>query len=284
MKGADGPRHASAATLAMYDLPELRAHTDAWWAALARALRAEGLDAPERLDRGRPAEAVLHDPELLLGQTCGLPLMTTLRDIVQVIAVPTYRAEGCAPGTDRAPGTYHTPGTYRSRVVVRAALPVTALHELRGRRVAINQADSHSGTSGLLAAIAPHAAPGRFFGEVEITGSHRASLDALRAGRADVAAIDAVTWALLHDVAPATLHGLRTLTFTDPAPCLPYVTARRRTPSEVERLQRALRQAIADPTASHARHALRLIDLHPSGPAPFSAILAHRARGAKIAL
>jgi hypothetical protein len=39
------------ATLPMYDWPQLRSSTDAWWAGLARHLRAAGIDAPDRLTR-----------------------------------------------------------------------------------------------------------------------------------------------------------------------------------------------------------------------------------------
>ena len=41
------------ASLPMYDLPGLDAATDAWWAGLAAAFRAEGLrEVPDNLTRG----------------------------------------------------------------------------------------------------------------------------------------------------------------------------------------------------------------------------------------
>ena len=59
--------------LPMYDWPEQRAETDSFWAAVAAGLRAAGVEAPERL--ARPADPAVgwRDPDLLLGQTCGMP-------------------------------------------------------------------------------------------------------------------------------------------------------------------------------------------------------------------
>jgi hypothetical protein len=41
------------ASLPMYDWPEVREATDAWWAGLARHLRDAGFEAPDRLTRAR---------------------------------------------------------------------------------------------------------------------------------------------------------------------------------------------------------------------------------------
>jgi ABC-type phosphate/phosphonate transport system substrate-binding protein len=56
------------------------------------------------------------------------------------------------------------------------------------------------------------------------TGGHRASIKAVAAGQADLAAIDAVTWelALRHEPAAASLRVIDT---TKPTPGLPYICA-----------------------------------------------------------
>ena len=62
----------SVASLPMYDLPEVTAATDAWWAGLARAMRREGLsDVPDRLTRGPDVAELWRASDLLFSQTCG---------------------------------------------------------------------------------------------------------------------------------------------------------------------------------------------------------------------
>lgn len=85
------------ASLAMYDLPWLKAANDRLWSEIAVRLRDLGVpDVPERLERNMDLEDVWRSPRLLLGQTCGYPLMSDLRETVQLVATPHYRAEGGA--------------------------------------------------------------------------------------------------------------------------------------------------------------------------------------------
>lgn len=255
-------------SLSMYDLPELRAATDGWWAAIARALRAEGVPAvPDTLDRSRSAHAVWRDPALLLTQTCGYPLMHEFADVLTAVAVPGYAAEGCDPGR------------YRSAFVVRDDEPATDLAGLRGRRVAANSPDSQSGCNALKAAIAPLARDGRFFAEVVWSGGHRLSIAAVRAGTADIAAIDAVTLALLSRHAPTETAGVRVLGWSGSAPALPYATRRGIDPGLRERVIAALMRAVADPAAAESRTALLLDTLVPATDRDYAEIpeMRHRA-------
>jgi ABC-type phosphate/phosphonate transport system substrate-binding protein len=57
------------------------------------------------------------------------------------------------------------------------------------------------------------------------TGSHRASAQAVAAGEADLAAIDAVTWRMLERWEPVAV-GLRVVALTAPTPGLPLIAAR----------------------------------------------------------
>lgn len=240
------------AALAMYDLPELRSATDSWWSAIARALRAEGFrDVPTALDRSRPVQAVWRDPALLLTQTCGYPLTHDFANTLTAVAVPTYAAEGCAAGR------------YRSAFVVRDDDPATALIDLRGRRAAANGPDSQSGCNVLRAAAAPLAEAGRFFAEVVWSGAHRASVAAVRTGTADVAAIDAVTFALLRRYAPAETDGLRVLGWSAEAHALPYATRRGVDADTRSRITTALLNAAGDPDVTAARDELLLAAMTP---------------------
>ena len=64
------------------------------------------------------------------------------------------------------------------------------------------------------------------------SGGHRLSALAVAEGRADIAALDAVTHAMLQEVEPQ-VAALRSLALTDPTPGLPYITAADQDPEPV---------------------------------------------------
>jgi ABC-type phosphate/phosphonate transport system substrate-binding protein len=230
------------ASLPMYDADP--AAVDAWWRAIARALRARAVaDVPELLDRPARLDAHWRDPRLLLSQACGYPLVTTLRRDVQVVGAFRYTAPGCS-GID-----------YRSELVARAD-DAQAIEGYRGRVAAINALDSHSGWNALRALVAPLARGGSFFGDRRVCGSHRGSLAALRSGAADIAAIDCVSLAGFRRHDPALLQGLRTVGSTGAAPGLPLITAATTSPGELAALRGALHDACRDADAAGARDAL----------------------------
>lgn len=197
------------ASLGMYDRAETAPANDRLWAGIRDGLRARGIDAPQGLTRGGGAYwAAWQAPDLVLSQTCGFPYRARLHGQVTLIGTPDYGVEGCPPGH------------YRSVFVVRADDP-RALADFDGQPIAYNEALSQSGW----AAPQNHAAglglrllPGL------CTGGHRLSALAVAEGRADLAAIDAVTWAMLHRWEPAAAT-LRVLTATSPTPGLPYIAA-----------------------------------------------------------
>jgi ABC-type phosphate/phosphonate transport system substrate-binding protein len=249
----------------MYDLPELRAATDQWWATLARGLSKAGVtDVPRDLARDMDRETVWRAPDLLLTQTCGYPLTHAFDGILSALAAPDYNAEGCGGGR------------YRSAFVVRKDDPARTLEDLRGRHVAANSADSQSGCNCLRAAIAPLAKGGQFFSEVVWTGGHRDSLAAVTSGRADIAALDGVTFALIGQVAPSEVADVRVLAWSAEAPALPYVTRRSADDDLRRRLQDGLANAVADPNGADARAVLRIKGLIPVTDAEYRPIVAMR--------
>ena len=233
------------AALPMYDLPELRPATDAWWRGLARAFRRQGIkEVPEALDRGERRGAAARDGRLLFGQCCGYDLIRR-PEALTLVATPVYRSPHCRGAQ------------YRSLIVVGDASSATRLQDLRGGRCVINMACSHSGHTALRHAIAPLAeGQGRFFRVVEVSGSHADSLARVRSGRADCTSVDCVTYALLARHRPAALTGLRVLVESAPAPGLPYVTAAGADDDLLARLRGGLRQALGDPALAAARDAL----------------------------
>jgi len=89
---------------------------------------------------------------------------------------------------------------------------------------AVNNPRSQSGYAALYDAFA-----GVALGPALETGAHRASIRAVAAGRADVAAIDAVAWRLAELFEPAALR-VQVLGLTRPTPGLPMITALGRDP------------------------------------------------------
>jgi ABC-type phosphate/phosphonate transport system substrate-binding protein len=237
----------SLAALPMYDFPELRWATDALWTFVAGRLNRQGIDAPNALTRGMQLPELWTDPDLLLAQTCGYPLATSLAGKVRLLATPCYIAPGC-----------YGP-LYRSAIIVRATDPAASLADLRDRRCAMNDPASNSGMNVLRAAIAPLAAGApRFFAEIIATGAHTASAQAVATGRADVAAIDCITWAHMQHLRPAETSGLRVLGWTAATPGLPLITSLLTDPPTCQALLEALTAVAQHCTLAPVRAALRL--------------------------
>jgi ABC-type phosphate/phosphonate transport system substrate-binding protein len=231
----------------MYDFPPLRAATDDYWSAIAQRLRAAGIaDVPSKLTRDMSHVDTWRDPRLLFGQACQYPLACAWHEAVRLVAIPAYAAPGCEGSR------------YRSAVIVKAEDPALRLEDLRGRRCAVNERDSNSGSNLLRATLAPLAAHGRFFTSVELTGGHMASVRAVAEGHADVAAIDCVSYAHIQRFSPELTARLRILDWTLSSPGLPYVTARTNDVSIVSTLCAALAEVHADPALAAVRDALLL--------------------------
>ncbi len=212
----------------MYDFGAAMAANDRLWAGVRDRLRAVGIGAPDSLTRGPEAYwPAWEAPNLLLSQTCGYPFRARLVGRVAYVGTPDYGVEGCAPGY------------YRSVFVARADDPRAGLSDFDGAGFAYNEALSQSGW----AAPQTHAAKlGLRLPAVLETGGHRLSAQAVAEERADIAALDAVTWALLQDHDPV-VRSLRVLGMTDPTPGLPCITA---LGGPADLLNATLAEAIAD--------------------------------------
>ncbi len=159
--------------------------------------------------------------------------------------------------------------------------PVSSIAALRGRRAAVNGWDSQSGFSALRATVAPFTGGGRFFGEVKVSGGHRASLRAVAEGSADVAAIDAVCWALAQRHEPSAFAGLRVLAQSPAAPSLPFITSSGGDPLRHVTMLDALRQTL---TAGGPlfRNALFLTDVLPVQDEAYDRITEIEQRAAQL--
>lgn len=235
------------ASMGMYDFPALRSATDRLWFRLAAAFARAGAGrAPRGLQRHVPIKDGWRNQGLLFSQTCGYPLTHEFSGTLRYLATPVYDVPGCE-------GPF-----YSSAILVRANDPADTFNDLRGRVLAVNGWDSQSGVNCLRPLAAAHAESGRFFGAVRISGGHAYSIAMVKAGQADVCAADAVSFALISETCPERVAGLRVLQWSLSAPSLPYVTSRRSSPRNLDRLRAALLQWIADPALASARQRVRL--------------------------
>jgi ABC-type phosphate/phosphonate transport system substrate-binding protein len=229
------------ASLMMYDMPDrVRSANDALWIAIRDRLRAKGFAAPDVLDRSGEYHSYWLRPDLALAQTCGYPYVSELKGKVRLVATPAFSYSG-GKGAKRA-----------SFIVVREDHPAQSLGDLRGQRAAINDWLSNSGMNLLRISVAPLAGGKPFFSDVVVTGGHLASIAAIREGRADVAAIDSITWGLHARHAPDKIAGVRILAETPMGPGLPYITRSDASDEEVVALRDAISDALSDPALKDA--------------------------------
>lgn len=210
------------ASLPMYDIPPLQAANDRFW----HAIRAELGQGPEQLARGGDLWEQWLSPDLILSQTCGYPFRARLHGKVTLVGTPDYALPGCPPGF------------YNSVMIARADDRREGFAAFEGARFAFNEPLSQSGWAG--PQVFARAQDVRF-GPLVQTGGHALSVRAVAEGQADIAGIDALTWALLREHDPMT-HSLREVARTTPTPVLPYITAQGR---DAARLFSAIEGAIA---------------------------------------
>lgn len=250
------------ASLPMYDWPEVRAVNDTFWDRLRAALSRAGLDAPNRLSRRDALAPAWQDPDLVLSQTCGLPYVRGACGSAVLVARPTYAVEGAGEGT------------YASALVCRAG-ETAPLAAFRGRRAAVNGRESQSGCNALADAVRP-LGRGPFFGEVVISGEHRKSAAMVADGDADLAAIDAVAWALFATCEPERHDKLAVVGWTAETPALPFITSARHA-AQIPMLRQTFAEALAG-CPGHVALPARILPAVDGDYAPVRA-MARRVRG-----
>jgi ABC-type phosphate/phosphonate transport system substrate-binding protein len=192
------------ASLPMYARPELIDAHAIYWQAIRAGLSQHGIKSPQHLTLDKDDAAFWRADDLLLSQTCGLPYRIGLHAHVTLIGTPDYGLTGCPPGY------------YRSAIVVRADDPRTTLRDFDTAPLAINGYTSQSGYAAICNALANP--------QITVSGAHRASAQMVAAKQTDIAALDAVSWALMQRYDPFA-SDLRVLEWTAPTPGLPYICA-----------------------------------------------------------
>jgi ABC-type phosphate/phosphonate transport system substrate-binding protein len=213
----------------MYPFEHLRPS----WERLWDDVRARLPFAAPPLDWNTDPDDASKRDDLVLGQTCGWPLVTDLASLVHVVGTFDYAVDDAIDGT------------YRSVLVTSldaelAEILPDILHR-PDLRVAVNAPQSLSGWISLQSVALAH---GVTLDDVVWTGAHARSLEAIRAGQCHLAAIDAVSWSFLDHA------GLRVVGQCPRIPCLPLVTSRSSSLAVVDELRGALASAVSDPAAA----------------------------------
>lgn len=166
--------------LPMYDWPEIKPANDRFAMALVQAITPLGIAVDPVLRRGGDPHTDWLRPDLVLSQTCGLPYVRQLEDKVCLLGAPSYDIDCPA-------------GHYRSLII--GPEDETQINWGKPIRFAYNDERSQSGFSALI-----HWLKSKSVGIDKLipikSGSHRKSIKLVADGRADIAAIDSVCWAL----------------------------------------------------------------------------------------
>lgn len=223
------------ASLAMYPFLPLRDATDSLW----RVVRSHLGWGPTELEWDVVTPEVWLHSDLFVAQTCGWPLVSRLADSMAVVGTFDYDV----------PGATH--GRYQSVLISREAVPFEVLRDRPSVVAARNAPDSLSG------GVSLNEAWGGVPPLLVETGSHAESVRAVAGGRADVASIDAVSWALLSSLEADLVRDLSVVGCGPLVPCLPVVVPLRYG-SHVDELRTAFTAATADDAAAGACAALRI--------------------------
>jgi ABC-type phosphate/phosphonate transport system substrate-binding protein len=243
------------AELLMYVAPEpVRQANERWLALILQQLGATRRDA-----EGLSLLDLWLSPHLLLTQTCGYPLMTVLRGRVRVIGRPRYELPDASGGN------------HCSLLLSRADDPRRSLPAFRGSRGVINGEDSNSGMNLLRHRLAALQREGQFFARVGISGSHRESLRWVREDKADLAAIDSVTFAYLARHAEDEVAGLRIVGRSAFSPTLPFITAASATDAQVAELQQVMNMTLQQ--LPEVREILGLQEVLPASESDYQIVL-----------
>lgn len=259
----------------MYDWPEVQMRTDAFWSRVRAALAARGIEAPEALVRPASLSEPWTKTDLLVGQTCGLPFVSGRCGNATVIGRPGYGVQG-AEG-----------GTYASAIICHAE-EEGALAAFRGRIAVINEFGSQSGCNALADEVQRMKLDRErpFFGELLISGAHRDSARMVADRKADIAAIDAVAWALFEELEPVRHARLRVIGWTRNMPALPFITSPTNASSRSVLYDALLEAALASPSMGEKGPIPGIpVDVLPADDEDYTPIrdMAKRIKGMRLA-
>lgn len=203
------------ASLPMYDWPEIQMYNDELWGKLRENLSPFCQDTPDKLNRSLSLSDQWQSKNLFLSQTCAYPYVTTLSKTTVLVGTPTYDVEYCSDGN------------YASVLLVRENDSRTDLSEFKNSILAFNSLNSQSGFNTLRSLLLEkeyiNQQEPSFFSPSVQSGSHRKSIELVASGKADICAIDPVSWGLAQKF-DKQAQELKILTITNETPALPLVS------------------------------------------------------------
>ena len=174
---------------------------EAAWRGLfleARKLRPD-LDIPTRVINSVDMVDVINS-STRLSHICGLPLVSQFQGRLMPLCAPHFDVEGI-DGPE-----------YFSYFMVRKNSHIQSIEQSRDCVVAINSIDSNSGMGVFRHELKKNYGIDQlefFFQDIIYSGAHTESVQYLLEGKADIAAIDAVTYNYLQDINPELALELR---------------------------------------------------------------------------
>ena len=227
----------------MYSLGGVRRAYQALWDAVVREV--PGL--PPLLTWPDDVHASWADDAVIVKQTCGWPLVTRLDRSVGVVGAFAHDVAGAAGHR------------YRSVIVSKRS---EAPGDVASARPAVNSFDSLSGWVSLVAWSGRPVDALR--ADAVESGSHVGSLQLLRDGHAEVASIDAVTFAHVERHWPVLRTGLEVVGEGPLVPSLPVVVPAAER-DLIEPLRRAFVRIVAIEAMAPTLAALRIAGFVPLG-------------------
>jgi phosphonate transport system substrate-binding protein len=191
----------------------------------------DALRQPVRLVTGESLDQ-LRNGELDFAFLCGLPYVKLRRDprpAVSLVAAPVLVGD-----------RYDGRPIYFSDVIVPVESPAAAFDDLRGRSWACNGFDSHSGTLMVLHRLLEMGEDGRFFGRVQVSGSHQQSIRLVASGEIDGSAIDSQVLAVELRDHPDLRERIRVVDSLGPSTNMPLVAG-----AACEGLRREVAEVVA---------------------------------------
>jgi ABC-type phosphate/phosphonate transport system substrate-binding protein len=104
-------------------------------------------------------------------------------------------------------------------------------------------------------------------------GSHAASLEAVAKSRADLAAVDCVTFGLAKRLKPRLVEPVRIVAESPLSPGLPFIASARLPDTTVAAVRNALASAMADGKLAETLRTLGLVGLDVTAPADYERVL-----------
>jgi len=209
--GAPAPL-TSAAPLRLTSL--LAANAEPHYLALASLLAGAPDETVTFLPAPDDALQVVRSAQVQLAALCGLLYVQHRAELLPLAAPVPAGSDVCGRAV------------YASAVVVRRDHPARRFGDLTGAAWVLNERASFSGYVALLAALEQRGLPLSVLGRPDFSGSHLASLAAVREGRAEATAVDSTVLALAFVQTPALSADLRVLTTFGPYPAPPIVAHR----------------------------------------------------------